>query len=157
MPSVWKKTNETLDVAEQYIAGNNFGFSQFCDGGDVGSAMQWLVETGDHLEPEINYPYTASAGDYATRRNAKKPLDAKLTGDEKYLPLKIFDDVSGNSESGKTPVIKIFQGDYSSKAERLMMQYLSKGFAISVGMYGSNQAFSYYSGGGKVHKGGCKG
>ena len=47
-----------MDVSEYYIAGNNFGFSKFCDGGDVGSAMQWLVETGDTLETEAHFPYT---------------------------------------------------------------------------------------------------
>ena len=51
-------------MSEQYIASNNFGFSSFCSGGDVGSAMQWLLETSDTVEKEANFPYTGKEGDY---------------------------------------------------------------------------------------------
>lgn len=99
-----------MDISEYYIAGNNFGFSKFCDGGDVGSAMQWLVETDDTLETEKDWPYKDNQGDYTTRRNSKTPLTigTEVGGSNTYLPLEVFTDATGKSKSQKTPVIKIF-------------------------------------------------
>ena len=40
VPTFWNQfTNTTINISEDYIATNNFGFSNFCSGGDVGSAM----------------------------------------------------------------------------------------------------------------------
>ena len=54
----WDLRTSTLDVSEEFVLANDFGFGKFCNGGSTNSALTWIAVNDLPIEFEQNYPYS---------------------------------------------------------------------------------------------------
>ena len=50
-------TQQTLNVSEQFILSNAFGFNEYCLGGDFTTAMDAIMQNFTTVETAQDYPY----------------------------------------------------------------------------------------------------
>lgn len=80
-------TGKLISLSEQELVDCDTQEDQGCDGGDMDSAFQFIIDNGG-LTTESNYPYTAADGTCDTDKESD--IAAKISGHE---------DVPSNSES----------------------------------------------------------
>ncbi|KAH0569473.1 Cathepsin L [Spironucleus salmonicida] len=130
--TTFKKNALTLDLSEQFVLSNTYGFSKYCEGGDTVSALNFQIENPKiwkTVETTANYPYNQIKNKiYHTQNTYFNP---KLAQEQYLLPYKEhyrsnLTDVIGTL---KTPAVSLLKGSKQMDIQKVQM-YLARGLAV---------------------------
>lgn len=92
---------DTMDLSEQYLLSNTFGFSHYCSGGDFTTALNYFAEHNQTVELESNFPYDYAA--YEKQYQAQFQLRPRLPPSARYQPFRMLENQLNPEQS--TPVV----------------------------------------------------
>ncbi|KAH0569899.1 Cathepsin L [Spironucleus salmonicida] len=133
----FKKDAIRLDLSEQFLISNTYGVSDYCNGGDVVPALNYIVDTPKHwisVDITANFPYEYLKQWKAHYQN--KFLHTRIRPSQYLLPYKVYNRTSLINVTGtaKTPVINLMKNDNEMDQDKVM-QYLARGIAVAAAMY----------------------
>ena len=147
----WRQfTNETLDLSEQFVMANDFGYGHFCEYGNPIRAATWISDearTGDRsktqppantfeLEKNFPYNYTKFESDWKNQKQWKPVISEKhyMYPYERFSLTALY---NGNNLTWKIPAIKLYNSNteaYGEETANLLRKVLSLGLPITTKM-----------------------
>ncbi|KAH0569888.1 Cathepsin L [Spironucleus salmonicida] len=128
----FKKNAGTLDLSEQFTLSNTFGFSNYCEGGDTVTALNYQVDNKNiwpTIETTQNFPYDQVK--YKEKHSKNESFDPKLEKSQYLLPYKLYQRTNMQNLVGtpQTPVINLMNVNQEVEIEKVQM-YLARGIAV---------------------------
>ena len=93
---------------------NTFGFSNYCDGGDFTTALNYFDKSAETIETETHYPYDPPRHAMAHKFYIRLP--SLLRKVERYRPYKVFKNQMDKSRA--TPVVEIYYDPFKPFDEK---------------------------------------